>query len=135
MELKEVVIKAEKKISLRQREITSDYIQKLDNYIANLKAGRESRSLEIADFAEMMHMHPVHLSNTIKEVTGQSSCDLFEERLVKASKELLLEGKHSIGEIASRLTYDPSNFTKFFKRYVGITPKKYRDANFGKDLK
>lgn len=135
MELKEATVKTEKKISARQREITADYIQKLDTYVASLKAGKESRSLEIADFAEMMHVHPVHLSNTIKEVTGQSSCDLFEERLVKASKEMLTEDNTAIGEIASRLTYDPSNFTKFFKRYVGMTPKKFRDANFGKNLK
>ena len=34
----------------------------------------------------------------------------------------------SIGSIAALLTYDPSNFTKFFKRFTNTTPKQYREA-------
>lgn len=82
-------LKASKISSVRQREIVSDYIQKLDEHILALKTGTEVRAREINEFADMLHIHPVHLSNTIKEVTGQSSCSLFEERLVQASKDLL----------------------------------------------
>lgn len=127
-----VIVKEKKAVSLRQKEIVADYIQNLDNYVAALKQGTEDRVLEIAEFAEMMHIHPVHLSNTVKEVTGRSSCSLFEERLVKVSKEMLLESRASIKEIAIQLTYDPSNFTKFFKHFVGMTPKQFREQNFGK---
>lgn len=80
----------------------------------------------------MLHMHPIHLSNTIKEVTGQSTCSLFEERLVKISKELLITTNMPIKEIAIQLTYDPSNFTKFFKHFVGTTPKKFRQEHYEK---
>lgn len=114
--------------SVRQRQIVSDYIQKLDDHILALKTGVEDRAREINEFAEMLHIHPVHLSNTIKEVTGQSSCSLFEERLVQASKDLLLQPQLSIKEIAIQLTYDPSNFTKFFKRFTGLTPKQFRES-------
>lgn len=115
--------------SVRQREIVSDYIQKLDEHILALKTGTEVRAREINEFADMLHIHPVHLSNTIKEVTGQSSCSLFEERLVQASKDLLLQSHVSIKEVAIRLTYDPSNFTKFFKRFTGLTPKQFRESS------
>ena len=128
----ETLTKDKKAISLRQKDIVTDYIKKLDKHIADLKQGAVDRALEISEFAEMMHIHPVHLSNTIKEVTGKSSCSFYEERLVKISKELLLESHASIKEIAIQLTYDPSNFTKFFKRYVGFTPKQFREENFGK---
>jgi AraC family transcriptional regulator, regulatory protein of adaptative response / methylphosphotriester-DNA alkyltransferase methyltransferase len=127
-----VITKEKKAVSLRQKEIVADYIQNLDNYVAALKQGTEDRVLEIAEFAEMMHIHPVHLSNTVKEVTGRSSCSLFEERLVKVSKEMLLESRASIKEIAIQLTYDPSNFTKFFKHFVGMTPKQFRIQNSDK---
>lgn len=130
--MQDVITKEKKAASLRQKEIVADYIQKLDNYVAALKQGTEDRVLEIAEFAEMMHIHPVHLSNTVKEVTGQSSCSLFEERLVKVSKEMLLESSAPIKNIAVQLTYDPSNFTKFFKHFVGLTPKQFRQQNFGK---
>ncbi|MBL7919511.1 MAG: helix-turn-helix transcriptional regulator [Bacteroidia bacterium] len=127
-----VITKEKKAVSLRQKEIVTDYIQKLDNYVAALKQGTEDRVLEIAEFADMLHIHPTHLSNTVKEVTGRSSCSLFEERLVKVSKEMLLESRASIKEIAIQLTYDPSNFTKFFKHFVGMTPKQFRIQNSDK---
>ena len=128
--MQEVIIEEKKAVSLRQKEIVADYVKKLDHYVSTLKAGTENRVLEIAEFADMMHIHPVHLSNTVKEVTGRSSCSLFEERLVKVSKEMLLETTAPIKEIAMQLTYDPSNFTKFFKHFVGMTPKQFRVANF-----
>ncbi len=115
--------------SLRQRQIVAEYLQKLDEHIHALKTGSEDRAREINEFAEMLHIHPVHLSNTIKEVTGQSSCSLFEERLVQASKDLLLQPHLSIKEVAAQLTYDPSNFTKFFKRFTGLTPKQFRETS------
>jgi AraC-like DNA-binding protein len=40
---------------------------------------------------------------------------------------MLAENKMSIASIAVLLTYDPSNFTKFFKRYTGKTPKQFRE--------
>ena len=115
--------------SSRKREIATQYISELDKHILQLKEGRAERALEIRDFAQLMHMHPVHLSNTIKEVTGQSTCQLYESRLLNISKELLLNTNWPIAQIARQLTYDPSNFTKFFKAYSGTTPKKFREDN------
>lgn len=116
-------------ISLRKKEITDQYIEKLDEHIRLLKEGKAERALEIRDLAAMLHLHPVHLSNTIKEVTGQSTCDLYESRLLAISKELLLTTRLPIAQIARQLTYDPSNFTKFFKQYAGMTPKKFREQH------
>ena len=115
-------------VSFRQKEILQQYITELDKHMLELKAGQVDVMHEIRDFANMLHIHPVHLTNTIKEVTGKSACDLFEERLVKLSKEMIATTPLSIGEIARQLTYDPSNFVKFFKKYTGMTPKKYRDS-------
>jgi AraC family transcriptional regulator of adaptative response / methylphosphotriester-DNA alkyltransferase methyltransferase len=115
-------------ISFRQKEIVQQYIVELDKHIADLKAGKVEVMHEIREFANILHIHPVHLSNTIKEVTGRSSCDLYEERLVNLSKEMIATTSLSISQIARQLTYDPSNFTKFFKHFTGMTPKKYRDS-------
>jgi AraC family transcriptional regulator of adaptative response / methylphosphotriester-DNA alkyltransferase methyltransferase len=119
-------------VSARKKEIVQQYIAELDKHIADLKAGTAEEVLEIRDFAGMLHVHPVHLSNTIKQVTGRSTCDLFEERLLALAKELLLTTDLTIAQIAAQLTYDPSNFTKFFKHYTGITPKVFRNMNTDK---
>ncbi len=116
-------------VSARKKELVRQYLKALDEHIDQLKSGNAVRALEIRDFAGLLHIHPIHLSNTIKEVTGHSSCSFYEARLLDISKELLLNTNMSIGEIAIRLTYDPSNFTKFFKNYTGTTPKKFRVTN------
>jgi AraC family transcriptional regulator, regulatory protein of adaptative response / methylphosphotriester-DNA alkyltransferase methyltransferase len=117
--------------SFRKKEITQQYLSALDRHILELKQGLAGRAFGIKEFAKMLHVHPVHLSNTIKEVTGQSTCSLYEERMVAVAKELLLDRSMSISQIAVQLTYDPSNFTKFFKQYTGTTPKKFREQQPG----
>lgn len=115
-------------LSFRKKEILQQYTAALDKHILELKAGQVEVMYEIRDLANLLHIHPVHLTNTIKEVTGKSACDLFEDRLVKLAKEMIATSSLSIGEIARQLTYDPSNFVKFFKKFTGMTPKKYRDS-------
>jgi AraC family transcriptional regulator, regulatory protein of adaptative response / methylphosphotriester-DNA alkyltransferase methyltransferase len=111
--------------SPRQKEIYHQYLQQLDVHMQELKEGKAERVLEIRELAVLLHVHPVHLSNTIKEVTGKSTCSFYEERLLELAKELLLTNK-TIAQVATQLTYDPSNFTKFFKHYAGMTPKQFR---------
>ncbi len=115
-------------ISARQKEIVQQYETELDKHMLELKAGQVEVMHEINDFANILHIHPVHLSNTVKEVTGHSACYLFEERLVTLSKEMLATTSLSVAEIARQLTYDPSNFTKFFKKFVKMTPLAYRNS-------
>lgn len=44
----------------------------------------------------------------------------------KFLKDLIQHSGKPISEIARTLDYDPSNFTKFFKRFTGATPTEYR---------
>lgn len=113
--------------SPRQKEIYNLYLEQLDMHMQDLREGKAERALEIRELAALLHVHPVHLSNTIKEVTGKSTCSFYEERLLGLAKELLLTNK-TIAQVAVQLTYDPSNFTKFFKQYTGITPKQFKQA-------
>ena len=115
--------------SVRQQEIVSQYLKHLDLHLEELKVGRAEKTLEIKDLADLLFVSPKHLSNTIQEVLGKSPCDIYEEKLLEISKELLLTTRHTITHIAQSLTYDASNFTKFFKSYEGMTPKQFRERN------
>jgi AraC family transcriptional regulator, regulatory protein of adaptative response / methylphosphotriester-DNA alkyltransferase methyltransferase len=116
-----------KKILARQHEITSEFLKQLDRHLLDIVEGRATEMFEIRDVADLMHIHPTHLSNTIKLTTGKAPCYFFEEKILNISKEMLEKNEVSIHSIASLLTYDPSNFTKFFKRFTGQTPKQYRE--------
>ena len=116
-------------ISYRKNEIANKFLSELDKHIDDLKKSKVETSYEINEFAEKLFINPNHLSDTIKEVLGKSPCGIYEEKLAEAAKELLINPKKSISDIAYTLSYDHSNFTKFFKRLTGFTPKEYRNQN------
>ena len=115
------------KTNNRQNELIEKYLIELDKHISELKLGKAKKIFQIKDFAELLFVHPRHLSNTIYKVLGKSPCDIYEKKLMGISKELILTTDLSIAAIARHLTYDPSNFSKFFKRFAGITPKQFRE--------
>ncbi|RTQ47792.1 AraC family transcriptional regulator [Hymenobacter gummosus] len=121
-----------KKILARQHEILADFLREIDQHLADLEAGRATEMLEIRDLAARLCIHPTHLSNTIRLTTGHSPCHYFERRILAVAQRLLLESAAPVAEVAARLTYDPSNFTKFFKRFAGLTPKQYREAEWAR---
>lgn len=121
-------MKIPQKIFARQHEITSQFMEELDIHLADLMEGRTMEMFEIRDIAAAMHIHPTHLSNTIKLTTGKAPCFFYEEKILAIAKRLLEKNEQSIQHIAMSMTYDPSNFTKFFKRFTGKTPKQYREA-------
>lgn len=127
-------MKENKAISVRQKEIVASYLQQLDLHLSDLKVGLAEKTFKIKDLADLLFVSPKHLSNTIQEVLGKSPCDIYEERLIEISKELLLTTNKPISHIAQTLTFDPSNFTKFFKSYEGKTPKQFRELNSKTEL-
>ena len=115
------------KILARQHEITADYKRLVAAHVADIAAGRATEMLEIRDFASQLCIHPTHLSNTLKLTTGQPPCFFFEAEILAVAQGLLRDTTRPAADIAASLTYDPSNFTKFFKRFAGLTPKQYRE--------
>jgi AraC-like DNA-binding protein len=110
----------------RSEEITRQFLTELDKHILELKMGTAESTFEIQDIASLLHIHPTHLSNTIQDQLKRSPCDIYENKLMDVAKELILTTDLSIASIARRLTFDPSNFTKFFKHFEGITPGQFR---------
>ena len=111
----------------RPKEIARQFLTELDKHMLELKSGAAESTFEVQDIASLLHIHPTHLSNTIKDELKKSPCDIYESKLMAVAKELILTTDLSIAEIARQLTFDPSNFTKFFKHFEGITPKKFRE--------
>ena len=113
----------------RPEEITRQFLTELDAHLEELKSGKAAKTFEVQDIAALLHIHPTHLSNTIQAGLGKSPCDIYEEKLMDIAKELILTSDLSIAEIARQLTFDPSNFSKFFKHFEKITPKQFRERS------
>jgi AraC family transcriptional regulator, regulatory protein of adaptative response / methylphosphotriester-DNA alkyltransferase methyltransferase len=115
-----------KKTSNRQNEIATGFLQVLDKHLMELKSGQVEKALELNEIAEQLFLAPNHVSDTVYLVFGKSPCEIYENKLVEISKEMLGCSNQPIHEIAKTLDYDASNFTKFFKRFTGQTPSQYR---------
>lgn len=112
----------------RQAEILAQFQRVLDAHLDDFLAGRVEKMLELQEIAVILCLHPGHLSKVIRLTTGQHACHFYEQRLLCEAKVLLLDPALPIKAIAHRLDYDESNFTKFFKRFTGITPSAFRKA-------
>jgi len=121
-----------KTIHARQHEITEIFMNELDKHLLDLVEGRIDIMFEIRNIAAIMHIHPTHLTDTVKHATGHHPCVFFQDKIMVIVKRLLEQNEMPINEIATLLTYDPSNFTKFFKRFAHQTPKQYREQYLAK---
>jgi AraC family transcriptional regulator, transcriptional activator of pobA len=82
----------------------------------------------VQEYAELMDLTPKHLSETVKEKLGESALFFIHERIMKEAKYLLVYSNKTIYNIAIELTfYDASQFTRFFKQKIGLTPNNYRN--------
>lgn len=110
----------------RSAEIFQNYLAILDQHLKDILDGKEDKMFELQEIAARLFIHPTHLSNVIKEYTGHHACYFYEEKILLVAKELLKDPRNSIADVARKLTYDPSNFTKWFKAYAGLMPSAYR---------
>jgi len=112
--------------SKRSKEITESYFRFLDGHIADVISGRTADFMEIGQIARELFVSHKHLTDTVQKETGDHPCHFYDLRIIDEAKKMLLETDKPVAEIARILTYDPANFSKFFKKFVGKTPGKFR---------
>lgn len=113
----------------RSKEITDNYFQFLDYHIAEVVSGEVTEFMEINQIANALFISHKHLTDTVQKETGHHPCHFYDLKILDEAKNMLSKTDLSVSEIARRLTYDPSNFTKFFKKFVGQTPGQFRAEN------
>lgn len=92
-----------------------------------------SRQLTLYDVAEHLHMNYSYLSAYISQNTGKHFSEHLNDTRIRHAKTMLAETDYSISYISESLGYtDQSYFGKIFKKYVGMTPLKYRNLALGK---
>jgi AraC family transcriptional activator of pobA len=80
-------------------------------------------------FAARLNIHVNHLNKALKEITGKTTSQLINERLLQEAKILLKSTTWTIAEIAWCLGFEePNHFSSFFKTRSKITPKIFRQS-------
>ncbi|OEJ99428.1 AraC family transcriptional regulator [Flavivirga aquatica] len=92
-----------------------------------------NKGVSVNDYAKLLSISSKTLTTITNAVTGKSASKLISERIILEAKRLLRFTSLQIGEIAFKVGFeDASYFVKFFKRYVGVSPKSYRKGTLYK---
>lgn len=112
------IAKSERGMIGRYMSITLSFRKMLDKHLAHEKGP--------AAYASMLNISEVYLNEAVKCATGLSVGAYIRSRLIIEAKRLLVYTSMSAKEIAYSLGFsDYSYFSRFFRKYVGISPSEY----------
>lgn len=84
-------------------------------------------SANLSELAQAMHYNTSYLSKRIKEETGKTFSELYQESRMQFAAELLQKTQMTLEAISARAGYyDISHFCRHFKKRYGFTPNDYR---------
>lgn len=110
--------------TLKEQEDT-DVIVAIRQYIKEHYADE----LNASEIARKFYLNASYLSAQFKEKTGMNMMAYIEGIRMEKAKEFLKFKDWNITEIASKTGYVGSNyFSRVFRKYVGMTPKQYRQS-------
>lgn len=93
------------------------------------------KELSLAEIARQLCISQAQVINIFKRTYNMTPHQYFTKRRIEIAASLLLESKLQIKEIAELLNYsDQPYFSNAFKKYMGISPEKYRRMNVSHDL-
>ncbi|WP_290792140.1 helix-turn-helix domain-containing protein [Flavihumibacter sp. UBA7668] len=79
--------------------------------------------------AQALNVSPNYLSSLLKQLTGESTQQHIQNKLVEKAKEKLATTDLSISEIAYQLGFEyPQSFSKIFKSKTNFSPLQFRQS-------
>jgi len=84
----------------------------------------QSRSANF--YAKELAVSYKHLNTTCKELINKTAKNVIDDYVILQAKRELINSSTNSAELAYRLGFDdPTNFTKYFKKRTGLTPKAF----------
>ena len=117
------------KIVTRKHEITTQFLDMLDQHIEDLLSNEVSFQFKVSDFADNLFITSSELTAVIEITTKRTPLELFEERLHAEAKVMLSGTVLTLKEIGKKLAFrNQKSFVEFFQRLEATTPQAYRNS-------
>jgi AraC-like DNA-binding protein len=79
--------------------------------------------------ASQLKCSPAHFSRLFSRTTGYTYKDFLIQCRLEKAKELLRSSHLQVAEVATVVGYeDPFQFSRIFRKRVGVSPRQYRDS-------
>jgi AraC family transcriptional activator of pobA len=83
--------------------------------------------ITVEQYAQLLHISPNHLTQTIKMMTGRTPKSIILQRRIEEAKYLLRYTSNDMSTIAYLLNFrEPAHFNNLFKKMSGFTPLAFR---------
>ncbi|RPD41980.1 AraC family transcriptional regulator [Chitinophaga barathri] len=117
-----VTVKEPKKAVPQQKQLVlRNFRQLINKHYRRLRLPKE--------YAELMYITPNHLNALCQDLLGKTAGELIRERVLLEAKRMLTNEDLTVTQIATDLNFeDNSYFSRFFKKYEGITPEEFRNS-------
>lgn len=95
-----------------------------------LLRARFAENMALADVAEYVGVHPVHLAREFQRFFCRTVGQEVRQLRVEFACREILQAKRTLSEIALMAGFsDQSHFAKTFKKMLGVTPTQFQSAN------
>jgi AraC family transcriptional regulator, transcriptional activator of pobA len=85
-------------------------------------------NISVKEYAALLSVTANHLSETVKSITGKTSTDLINTKMILEIKRMLTHTELTVSEISYRMNFtDQSYFSKYFKNVTGVSPNEFRN--------
>jgi two-component system response regulator YesN len=104
--------------------------KKIVEQVLNIIHEEFHTELTLEDCAARLNYHPSYIRRILKNEAGIVFSEYLAQYRIDMAKKWLIETDMKISDIAEKLKYkNAENFIRFFKKYTGMTPGKYRELN------
>ena len=87
------------------------------------------QDFKVEELSRLVELDPKYFRTLFHKNYGMSPKEFVSQLKIERAKELLVEGKNSLTEIAARLGYsDVYHLSKAFKKKTGMTPTQYKKS-------
>jgi len=89
------------------------------------------QKISIPTICNLFSISPRHLNRLFKQETGKTIIEMTHKIRIEKAKKFLLESDEKVINVAMRVGYDdPAFFSRLFRRMVGCSPGRYKEAQF-----
>tara|TARA_R110002124_G_scaffold57700_8_gene161441 strand:- start:1086 stop:1949 length:864 start_codon:yes stop_codon:yes gene_type:complete len=108
------------------RIIKNEFHQIFTNF-KNLVEKNYTETRNVKDYADWLHISPKHLNHVVREVTLNTAKTFIDQYVILEIKRSILSTDNSLKEVAFSTGFEEvTNFTKFFKKHTGLSPKEFK---------
>ena len=99
-----------------------------------LESGLPEREREVAYYANLLHVTPKYLGDTVRRASGMSAVSLIDMHTIPILVEHLRNPKLSFTQIADLMNFNTlSYFGRYVKKHLGVSPSQFRESGIKKN--